>query len=520
MFNDLRSAMATSSTEFQHFIPQFLLKNYAYPFTCPEAKNRGSKKCRCRHEKGKHPGDLVVNCVDLSKTPFRLEVHSVKRIFEAPAMYHNPAGAESHEARRIETMFGKMESQASTVFRRIVKSHEAGDSAITLTRIERDLVRKFLFLLKYRGSTFHQRFYHDSPEDYQCNDRERLLEYMRTQNFSSPRDVWFHNLEVIMNLKMDPQCKWIEELPRTMFPDDARWFIIHAQIFYMAICATPATDEEFILTDNGYNVFEGPNNFIRDSTTGEITGSTHASYHEFAPISPRLMVVLRSRKLPIPEEDLDPEICRARQDLHWATYGQVFGTESRSVLEDLPIRLARNSYCEIVNGRVRAVGGYDGIHRSTDVFLFAYHRIESHHVQEINNIFLENLRPTGVLAFRTQESFLKTVESYVCGPCEHYKIVAGGAGDAEYKFLRGLEALIQTLGSQKLLVWRLMPEPIPAATSKASEKEDTFLKMMYSSRGIGNLDPNPAHAFFELHSKLEEGKKFILKTISHSRANC
>ena len=519
-FNDFRSAMAAPTTEFQHFIPQFLLKNYAYRFTCPKSKKQGSKKCKCRHEKGKYPGDLVVNCVNLSKMPFQIEVHSVKRIFGAPAMYHNPTSAESHEARRIETMFGKMESQASTVFRRIVKFYEAGDSAIKLTRLERNLVRKFLFLLKYRGSTFHQRFYHDGPEDYHSNDRERLLEYMRNQNFSSPRDVWFHNLEVIMNLKMDPQCKWIEELPKTMFPDDAMWFIAHAQIFYMAICATSVEKEEFILTDNAYNVFEGPNNVVQDSTTGEITGSTHASYHEFAPISPRLMVVLRSRNLPIPEEDVDPKICRARQDLNWASYGQPFGTESRSVLEDLPIQVARNSYSEIVNGRVYAVEGYDGIYRSTDRLTFAYHHIESHHVQEINNILLENVRQTGVLAFRTQQIFLKTVESYVCGPCEHYKIVAGGPDDAEYKLLRGLEALIRTLGSRKLLVWRRLPAQQSTTSGKPLEKQITFLRMMDSLAGRGDLDPNPAQAFFQLHSKLGKGKECSHRFIPPLRCTC
>jgi len=37
--------------------------------------------------------------------------------------------------------------------------------------------------MKYRGSTFHQRFYYETANDYDANDRDQLLEYMWKKGF-------------------------------------------------------------------------------------------------------------------------------------------------------------------------------------------------------------------------------------------------------------------------------------------------------------------------------------------------
>jgi hypothetical protein len=81
-------------------------------------------------------------------------------------------------------MFFRLEGQASIVFRKITKAFKQKEKGQ-----ERDLVRKFLFLLKYRGSIFHWRFYHDNAEYYEANDRELLWEYMAGKGFKRPMDV-------------------------------------------------------------------------------------------------------------------------------------------------------------------------------------------------------------------------------------------------------------------------------------------------------------------------------------------
>ncbi|KKP07751.1 hypothetical protein THAR02_00139 [Trichoderma harzianum] len=492
--------MSFTNTEYQHFIPQFILKNYSYPFKCPNTEQKGKKKCKCKHEKDKFPGDLVVNCVDLTPPRFRLETYPRKRIFGAPNMYNDPAKTASHEQRRIETMFGKMESQASTIFRRIVKNHEAGDAAVTLTRIERDLLRKFLFLLKYRGSGFHQRFYHDKPEDYCSNDRELLLEYMKEHHFSTPRDVWYHNLETIMNLEMDPERKWIRELPCKMFSDDAYWFIMHCEMYYMAICTPSEVTDEFILTDNCYNVFEGPSTFSRDATGKTIAGY-HAGYHEFAPISPRLIIVLRCLALPNPEEDYNWEINQARNDALWSSFQRVYGEDTKSMLEDLPIKKCRNNYSEIINGEAHPVAGYDGKFRPTDKFHFTYHPIKNGHVNTINNIFLDNAHGFSTIAYRNKENIKQILESYVSGPCDSHKIVGGDDPDSRYSFMRGLETLARHLGSQKPLVWRTMKMVPKISMRPSTDKQLEFRRVMQRLKN-GLSHDDPVAIFFELYKKL------------------
>jgi hypothetical protein len=145
--------------------------------------------------------------------------------------------------------------------------------------------RKFLFLLKYRGSTFHRRYYHDNAECYEADDWELLREYMSEKVFKQPTDVWFHNLRTILELRIDPEEDWIKDFSKRKFSDNAMWFIIHAQRIYMAICTPSNPSDEFILTSNCYNVLEGPNCFVTDKTTGRskvdlITPSTN-----LAPIS-------------------------------------------------------------------------------------------------------------------------------------------------------------------------------------------------------------------------------------------
>ncbi|KAK4068392.1 uncharacterized protein Triagg1_7331 [Trichoderma aggressivum f. europaeum] len=415
-------------------------------------------------------------------------------------MYNDPAQTTTDKQRRIEAMFSKMESQASTLFRRIVKNHEAGDTTVTLSRTELDFIRKFLFLLKYRGSTFHQTFYRDALDDYPFNDRELLFDYMREHNFSSPRDVWYHNLETIINLEMDPQRKWLNTLPQKMFPNDALWCTAHVGNNYMAICTPSEAADEFILTENCYNVFEGLSNFVVDKATGQVAGGNQAAFHEFAPISPRLMIILRSLALP---NSADPHsmIIQGRQDMFWSTFGQVYGPDATSMLDDLPIKQCRNSYSEIINGKARPVAGFDGKYRPGDKFHFTYYPIRTDHVRIINSIFLDNAYKSSVIAYRNQDNLKGILESYVSGPCDIHKVLKDD-WDNRYSFLRELETLSKLLGSQKSLVWRTVEAYETPTTQNFTNKDIEFRRLMQQRIMKGGTHHDQMTTFLELYKKL------------------
>lgn len=85
-----------------------------------------------------------------------------------------------------------------------------------LTRDERNVLRKFLFILKYRGSRFHLRFAHETGEGYFCNDKEVMREYMEKKEYKRPIDVWFDGLNAIMDQNIDLEHNWGKEITGKM----------------------------------------------------------------------------------------------------------------------------------------------------------------------------------------------------------------------------------------------------------------------------------------------------------------
>ncbi|KAF9767794.1 hypothetical protein IL306_014977 [Fusarium sp. DS 682] len=454
--------MATSNTpssQYHHFVPQFLLKNFAHPFIPSKGgSSTSTNPPNGKSGKGTRSGDLVVNCLDLSsETPEIMEA-PVKRILGQTDMYRDST-KPSPEQHLIEEMLSRLESDASAVFRNITKSFENRHSGIWLTRNERNLIRKFLFLMKYRGSTFHQRFYHQVATDYGANDRDKLFKYMRKKSFERPIDVWLDNIRTIINLEMDDGLKWISELPQRMYPDDAMWVILHCQCMYMALCSPSYPDDEFILTDNSYHVFEGPSHVSTDANTGKFQELAWTSLHEFAPISPKLMIVLRSFILPSPLEDADPKVKATRDKWHSLAVERIFGNGTSSLLADLPISKARNNYTQVVNGRLQLIPHEDGSLRQNHKFFFRFFPIATADVNKINGIFLDNASVCKSVVFRSVDSFRRTLEWYMTEPCQIGKRVTRATGDRRLHCLMKLAAALKRMGSEKDPVWGEVPFP-------------------------------------------------------------
>ncbi|KAH7309846.1 hypothetical protein B0I35DRAFT_440722 [Stachybotrys elegans] len=489
-----------NTPEYHHFIPKFIIKNYAQEFICPIPDCRG-KKARHKHAKGKHPKDLVVNHVNLRSEPFELDQAPVRRIFGVPNMYTDSRKTTTKQQRRVETMLGVMESQASTIFRKITKAYEERQPEVVLTRVERNLIRKFLFLLKYRGSTFHRRFYHDNAQGYDANDRNLLREYMQKKGFKTPMEVWFHSIEAIINLEMDAGMKWADTIRGNMYPDDAEWFFSHAQRSYMAICTPSDMTAEFILTDNAYNVFEGPSTFVQDAKTGKCVGGPHGSFHEFAPISPKLMIVFRSRLLPLPVEDYDPEARQERAEQWWAAFGEPFGAHVKSMLDDLPIALARNSYSEMRTGGLFFRQDYKGTLGDDDRFYFSFFPITTDHVRTINGIFLDNAYRGSAIAFSSPTAFSETLDWFMGEPCRVGKVITGPDAGPQLQYLKKLEALAHEMGSTTAATWKELPNPIIEDAERFEATYEEYSRLLQAMRSQRTAN-NPLGEFFGRYRKI------------------
>ena len=503
----------TTRTQYQHFVPQFILRNFSHPYKPRKNDQKNQRRPNHKDEKRMYRGDPVVNTVDLSaQTPTLCEAR-VDRIFGKMDMYRD-ASKPFSEQQEIEQMFSRMECQASAVFRKITKAFEQKEQGLWLTRKERDLIRKFLFLLKYRGSTFHQRFYHDVTKDYEADDRELLWEYMKEKGFKRPMDVWFNNLKTIMEVHMDPEMAWMKELPKQMYVDDAMWFISHAQFMYMAICTPSDPSDEFILTDNSYNIFEGPLSFVTDKTSGKPEAASYAPLHEFAPISSKLMIVLRSFLLPVPEEDAHPTM-KAKRDLWYSlAVGDVYKQEVKSLLSDLPITKAQNNYSKIVDGRVLLDPSEHWDSRKNHRFCFKYFPIHTQHVHTINAIFLQNAYICSKIVFGTKQSFSRTLEAHLTSP---WNIITGDDADLRLAFLKRLGGVSKSLGSEKEPIWKELPTPevrdYEGARLNILETRRSFSQMINK----GDTEPDTDNKFMQRYKCL--GKLTPFRCFSHT-LNC
>lgn len=428
-------------SQYHHFVPQFLLKNFVD--ACVPIDRRARRR--------KRNSDPTVNRVDLSsETPKVIEI-PVKRILGKTDMYRD-TNKPSIEQQHVEMMFSKVESRTSRIFRNITKAFDEGHRGIWITRDERNLVRKFLFLMKYRGPTFYGRYNHQTTSGYHANDREKMLEYMQKKGFERPIDVWFDNIKTMIELDMDDELNWISELPERMYPDDAKWAIMHCQSFFMAICTPSNAQDEFLLTDNCYHVSEGIFQSFVSLETGESETGAWTNFHEFAPISPKLMIVLRSFLLPSPEEDSLPGV-KAEKDMLWSLAVERFhGSDVNSTLADLPIVKPDNNYSHKTDGVLQFQDENFSLQRHHK-FFFSFFPIETHHINKIHCVLLDNASSCTSVIFRSKEFFRQTLEWYLTEPGWVGKRVTCLPGDGRRLYLQKLAAVLKQLGSDKEPTW-------------------------------------------------------------------
>ncbi|RKK85307.1 hypothetical protein BFJ71_g14207 [Fusarium oxysporum] len=119
---------------------------------------------------------------------------------------------------------------------------------------------------------------------------------------------------------------------------------------------------------------------FQDKTTGEFI-RLGPRFHLFTPISPLLMIVLRGNHLPEPHEENNPETKAGRQLYRQIEIDSIHGPGTKSILEDLPVHKAINSYSTLLNGILRKRPGWDGQLRQTDIFSFPFFKIPTHHAR-------------------------------------------------------------------------------------------------------------------------------------------
>lgn len=300
----------------------------------------------------------------------------------------------------------------------------------------------------------------NGPEDYVADDREQFLAYMKKKGFQKPIDVWLDNIQAFIDIDMDVESEWEAKLMERCYPGDAGWFILNTTWYYLALCTPEHEDGEFLMTENGYGIHEGPVSTITNVDTGEIEQGAYTEYHVFAHVSPKLTMVLRSTILPLAVEDVDEDVKKSREVMSRMGALQHNNPESASVslFQDLPVTKPRNSYTTFVDGRPVLIGGAtEPILSKTDKFFFKFFPLSEKHVAKINCVLLEEAYITSMVVFDKKLSACKALEYYLTLDSEDerykFKHVTKKANDPspQVLYLKKLETALVLLGGKKVV---------------------------------------------------------------------
>ncbi|KAF4541535.1 uncharacterized protein LTHEOB_8530 [Lasiodiplodia theobromae] len=450
--------------KYGHYIPRFLLRNFAHHSEAAilrnkkfEEQKRNQKIEGKRGKKKKWSKPDMLYVLQLEPEIKKTEVE-LGRVFGQDDMYRDLQ--RSTNQHHVEEQLGKLECAVAPIIRKIREAQENGLPTVQLLRTERDELRRFLFVMRYRGSNQHKRFYHRDIETYNAPDRHRMVQYMRKKGFKEPIEVWLDNIKTMAEVKIDKDGEWFSEILDRMYPGDAEWAFVNLQLMYLSFCTPSEHDEEFLLTENAFDIYEGPVSFQLNPITGEKITTACTEYHNFAVISPKIMMVLRSTLLPNAEEDALPgmrEKRRLQREMHRRLHSEYDMTGS--FLETLPVTKARNSYTKIVGGMPVLIDGEDGTPRADHRFDFRFFPLNSTNVQRINAVILNESYNSSSIAFVSPVAARKALEYYLTDPCKvagayPLKIVSDPY-DPTLLQLQKLEQAARLLGSDVRLMYNV-----------------------------------------------------------------
>ena len=386
------ASKSSPASKNHHFVPQFILRKIS-DYVKPRPEDYpGGKEWERAVKKAKNRARF--NALDFNNgfENSCLEHPKCNSSFAVQNMYNTS----------VEEQLSLLEQKASKIIERIEEDFIQGMRTTTIARPDKNVLRRFLFIMLYRNYNFYERF-RGGEEDYKANDRAELLKYMHSRGLATPKDVWLSNIRAFLevNLALDDKM-WSAWLMSHAYPGDARWFIKNLTTSYLCFCTASEADDEFILTQNAYGVFEGPSSHI---------GWT--DWHTFVPINEKLIIVMRSGLLGCPPglpPDLAGAISTAQRklvDVQTLIYEDP--ASAHSCLEDLPVTRPIPSYPTLRN----ASDGVKPQWTQENTFAFEFFPLPHIHVQLINSVFLEEAIKTTVIAYKSPRGLRQALESYL-----------------------------------------------------------------------------------------------------------
>ncbi|KAF8461200.1 hypothetical protein BDZ91DRAFT_699739 [Kalaharituber pfeilii] len=349
--------------EYHHFIPRFVLRE----FRNPEARTADKRNPR-------------INLYDMGSGVIDVTA-DVKRSYGNFNMYRDLSATDEMY---IEDALARLEREVANIVQRIRTALQKGEDTVTLTRVERNKIRKFLFLMKFRLPLFWGK-YNRSLEDYDAVDRTDLLRFMQRKGFKKPLEVWLHSIRTILDTPIDVKERWEQTVMDECFSHDAYWFKLNMNLFFTAFCTPTDPDDEFLISNNAFGIHEGPTwapmqTFMKPGHHIPLSAKKgkYTEYHLLAPFGPRLLLVLRNNYL---EQYTTP-----------------------SVFEHLYLQAPTPSYELNITADEFEL-------KDDDTFTFKLHKLCRRDVQLFNSIILNEV--TSALTWASDAAMERTLQVYL-----------------------------------------------------------------------------------------------------------
>ena len=239
-------ALTPDRLQYRYAIPDFLLQNFSHPYEYAGLTMHDLRKHSASLKSGNTPKPMettpsphqaMLNVVDFKAEDVSIEEWSLARTVVFTKIAYggqgktvSPDGRERREVvQQVEKMMSALEDIATRIITQIVASFDDLEDAVTITQSERDALRKYILILKYRSSTIQQHFLDDDSVGISESDTKKVPAYMKQKGFKNIYDVWFDNIKAMLEVEIDPDGNWLDSVKKNAYPDDAMWFFTHFQ---------------------------------------------------------------------------------------------------------------------------------------------------------------------------------------------------------------------------------------------------------------------------------------------------
>jgi hypothetical protein len=346
--------------------------------------------------------------VDLRNKIPVLSEQRVDRTFERYEMHST---LTQNQESRIETELGRLENDVTPIFEKLLQAQSGSESTdvdgyTKLLPSEMFLLKKFIFIMRYRSQAFFKKYNYDNKEAYQHEDKTELLQYMH-EKLLRPIDVWFDNIWHMLTLKVEGKMEWVTAIDKLIYQKHALW-LQNMQVMYPVTCTPRNHDEEFIVTGDAYCLHEGQND---DLYTTRL--------HIICIVSPRLAVLMRHEIL---FELVHKKTNRRQHD--YLSASQLVERRIRydvtSLLGSLPVVKPRNTYRYDSNGRLIYLWSDTDKQDKRKLLCFPIFKINTDNVQFINSLILNEAHDVQEIAYRSKLLMLLALEVFLGIPSHEF----------------------------------------------------------------------------------------------------